>query len=81
MLENKTEEIIKALRCSGSPGDPESCDGCPYLFREQLPKELWGEHGGKYVEGCDTDKIVLDAADLLEKLIAENKVLRLSEGL
>lgn len=76
MLENKAEEIIKALRCSGSPGGPESCDGCPYKFREQLPKELWGEHGGKYVDGCDTDKIVLDAADLLEKLMAENEALK-----
>lgn len=70
MPENKAEEIIKALRCSGSPGGPESCDGCPYLFREQLPKELWGEHGGRYVDGCDTDRIVLEAADLLEKLVA-----------
>lgn len=70
MLENKAEKIIKALRCSGSPGGPESCDGCPYKFREQLPEELWGEHGGKYVEGCDTDRIVLEAADLLEKLVA-----------
>lgn len=76
MHENKTEEIIKAPRCSGSPGGSESCDGCPYKFREELPKELWGEHGGKYVEGCDTDKIVLDAADLLEKLVAENEALK-----
>lgn len=76
MPENKAEEIIKALRCSGSPGGPESCDGCPYVFLERLPKDVRGAFGREYLESCDTDRIVLEAADLLESLLAENEALK-----
>lgn len=63
-----TMAVIKALRCTATAGVHGNCDGCPYWIQEELPRELWEEFGATYTEGCDIDRVALDAADLLETL-------------
>lgn len=58
--------IIRALRCSASvPPADAVCKRCAYGIVEKL--ELWDgtEHE---IVSCDTDRIVVDAADRLEEL-------------
>ena len=67
--------LIKALRCSAmSYADKkESCLECPYRLLEEvkedfpIPRDVEID-GKKYWEACDVDRIVLDAANMLEKL-------------
>lgn len=59
------EKIIKALRCSATPGEHD-CDGCPYLVIEKLSGEEAEIFGTSELESGDCDKIALDAAELLE---------------
>lgn len=66
-------EIIKALRCSGTPRPKYDCDNCPYRRLEKVQDGIPIEEdviidGEKYWEGCDCEKIAIDAADLLEKI-------------
>ena len=51
------EEIVRGLRCSGSPGE-KKCGGCPWCVREDVEGQDWGD--------CNVDQMALDAADLLE---------------
>lgn len=67
----KPEAIIKALRCSATPGEHD-CTGCPYLLKEKLNEELAEKFGCEEVESCDVDKIALDAAELLEAYRSTN---------
>lgn len=66
-------EIIKALRCSGTPRPKYDCDNCPYRRLEKVQDGIPIEEdviidGEKYWEGYDCEKIVIDAANLLEKI-------------
>lgn len=66
-------EIIKALRCSGTPRPKYDCDNCPYRRLEKVQDGIPIEEdviidGEKNWEGCDCEKIAIDAADLLEKI-------------
>ena len=76
---NKTEikALAKALRCAATvKKEVKSCEGCPYLVREEidisdLPEGNWGlkeENGKHYYESCDCDRMALDAAKVLEEL-------------
>lgn len=67
----KPENIIKALRCSATPGEHD-CDGCPYLVIEKLSREEAEIFGTSELESCDCDKIALDATELLEAYHATN---------
>ena len=51
-------EIIQALRCISRPAGTRSCYCCKY-YSDRL--------------GCDADRIWNDAADLIERLTAENE--------
>ena len=67
------EEIIKALRCTSMPRHKYDCKNCPYRelneVNDDIPiKEDVIIDGKKYWEGCDAEKIAIDAADLLEKI-------------
>lgn len=69
----KIDEIVKALRCTGTPRPKYDCDNCPYRRLEKVPDGIPIEEdviidGEKYWEGCDCEKIVIDAANLLEKI-------------
>lgn len=68
-----TKEIVRALRCTSTPGDHTSnCEQCPYWKKEQLNGRLKEKLGTDTWTSCDIDKVCLDAADLIERLTAEN---------
>lgn len=64
-------QVIKALKCTTAPGGKCTDDNCPYRTLDEvgdyLPEDVIID-GKKYWEGCDCEKIVIDAADLLEKI-------------
>lgn len=67
------EEIIKALRCTSMPRPECDCPNCPYRELNEVNDDIpiKGDviiDGKKYWEDCDIDKIVIDAANLLEKI-------------
>lgn len=69
----KINEIIKALRCTSTPRHKYDCENCPYRelneVNDDIPiKEDVIIDGKKYWEGCDVEKIAIDAADMLEKI-------------
>ena len=71
------EKIIQALRCTSTPGGLyEDCTGCPYYRKEQLDAELKEKLGVDTWPSCDVNKVGMDAADLIERLTAENADLR-----
>ncbi len=68
-----TKEIVRALRCTSTPGDHTSnCEQCPYWKKEQLNGRLKEKLGTDTWTSCDVDQGCLDAADLIERLTAEN---------
>ena len=68
-----TKEIVRALRCTSTPGDHTSnCEQCPYWKKEQLNGRLKEKLGTDTWTSCDVDKVGMDAADLIERLTAEN---------
>ena len=71
------KEIVQALRCTSTPGDHASnCEQCPYWKKEQLNGRLKEKLGTDTWTSCDVDKVGMDAADLIERLTAENAALR-----
>ena len=71
------KEIMQALRCTSTPGDHTSnCEQCPYWKKEQLNGQLKEKLGTDTWASCDIDKVGLDAADLIERLTAENAALK-----
>lgn len=71
------KEIVQALRCTSTPGGPTGdCEKCPYWKTEQLTAEQKEKLGVDTWTSCNIDKVGLDAADLIERLTAENAALR-----
>ena len=71
------EEIVQALRCTSTPGGPTGdCEKCPYWKTEQLTAEQKEKLGVDTWTSCDIDKVGTDAADLIERLTADNAELR-----
>ena len=71
------KEIIQALRCTSTPGGlQEDCTGCTYYRKEQLDAELKEKLGVDTWPSCDVNKVGMDAADIIERLTAENAALR-----
>lgn len=67
------KEVAQALRCTSTPGDHTSnCEQCPYWKKEQLNGRLKEKLGTDTWTSCDVDKVGTDAADLIERLTAEN---------
>ena len=68
---------MQALRCTSTPGSlHEDCTGCPYYRKEQLDAELKEKLGVDTWPSCDIDKVGTDAANLIERLTAENAALK-----
>lgn len=71
------KEIVQALRCTSTPCGPTGdCEKCPYWKTEQLTAEQKEKLGVDTWTSCDIDKVGTDAADLIERLTAENAALR-----
>lgn len=71
------QEIVQALRCTSTPGGPTGdCTKCPYWKTEHLTAKQKEKLGTDEWTGCDVDKVGMDAADLIERLTAENAALR-----
>lgn len=72
-----SQEIVQGLRCTSTPGGlHEDCTGCPYYRKEQLDAELKEKLGVDTWPSCDVNKVGMDAAELIERLTAENAALR-----
>lgn len=68
-----SQEIVQALRCTSTPDGPTGdCEKCPYWKTEQLTAEQKEKLGVDAWTSCDVDKVGMDAADLIERLTAEN---------
>lgn len=64
----KPEELVKALRCTATPGwATGDCEMCPYYRRENLNDELKEKLGTDTWTSCDIDKVGMDAADQIER--------------
>lgn len=73
----KPEELVKALRCTATPGGPTGdCETCPYYRRENLNDELKEKLGTDTWTSCDIDKVGMDAADHIERDQKEIEALR-----
>lgn len=71
------QETVQALRCTSTPGSlHEDCTGCPYYRKEKLDAELKEKLGVDTWPSCDVNKVGMDAADLIERLTAENAALK-----
>lgn len=67
------QEIAQALRCTSTPGGQTGdCEKCPYWKTEQLTAEQKEKLGVDTWTSCDIDKVGTDAAELIERLTAEN---------
>lgn len=72
----ETKELVKALRCSAQVMDGvDQCRKCSYSAIEEITPDIeamvpsdFEENGKKYFVSCDCDRMVSDAADLIEKL-------------
>ena len=70
------KEIVQALQCTSTPGGPTGdCEKCPYWKTEQLTAEQKENLGVDTWTSCDIDKVGTDAANLIERLTAENAAL------
>lgn len=73
----KDKENAQALQCTSTPGGlHEDCTGCPYYRKEQLDAELKEKLGVDTWPSCDVNKVGMDAAELIERLTAENAALK-----
>ena len=64
----KPEELVKALRCTATPGGPTGdCKTCPYYRSENLNDELKEKLGTDVLTSCDVDKVGMDAAEIIER--------------
>lgn len=64
--------LIKALRCSASPGHGD-CMNCEYRLLEEVEPKIPVKsdiemYGKQYWLSCDCDRIVLEAADVIEEM-------------
>lgn len=60
------DEIIKALRCTSTPGGPtEDCGKCPFCKTENLTHEQAEQLGEDKRTSCDVDRVGMAAADRL----------------
>lgn len=53
------EDIVRALRCSATCGEPLDCTGCPYLLENK-------DEDGVHIQDCNAEAIFRDAVEMLE---------------
>lgn len=64
----RTDVIVRALRCTATPGGRCLGDKCPYQTTEKAPAEMREQIGRDEWDSCDVDAVALDAAKRLEEL-------------
>lgn len=64
----KNEEIVRALRCGLTHRHGFECEQCPYLIEVPAPEGLRETIGSDVLHRCDTDRLGMDGADLIERL-------------
>lgn len=64
----RTDVIVRALRCTATPGGSCLGDKCPYQTTEKVPAEMREQMGGDEWDSYDVDAVALDAAKRLEEL-------------
>lgn len=69
----KARDIVRALRCTNT--EESECDGnaCPYWFEEKVEGKICELIGDDVWSSCDTDRVVMDAAEMIEALLADNE--------
>lgn len=53
------EDIVRALRCCATCGEPLDCTGCPYLLEDK-------DYDGVRIQDCSAGVVFLDAIEMLE---------------
>ena len=69
-----TKEIARALRCIQLKRGccTSKCDElCAYYTKKKLPPECQKVFGIEEIPGCNREQIAQDAADMIERLAAE----------
>ena len=66
----KNEEIVRALRCGLTHRHGFECEQCPYLIEVPAPEGLRETIGSDVLHRCDTDRLGMDGAALIERLTA-----------
>lgn len=64
----KNEEIVKALRCCLTHRNEAGCEQCPYWIEVPTPEGLRETIGSAVLHRCDTDRLGMDGAALIERL-------------
>lgn len=60
----KDQELVNALRCTSSPGEPiGDCEKCRFYKTEPVPEDLVGKFDLTEWSSCDVDAVGLAAAD------------------
>lgn len=81
------EKLIRALRCVATTEKDFTCPkDCPYILLKEVPQDISVPahvtiDGIGYWQSCDITRMVLEAADALEKQIPKKPVLDLSKSL
>lgn len=64
----RNEEIVKALRCCLTHRNELECEQCPYWIEVPTPEGLRETIGSAVLHRCDTDRLGMDGAALIERL-------------
>ncbi len=65
----KDQELVNALRCISSPGEPMGdCKKCPFYKTEPVPEALVKEVGVTDWPSCDVDAVGFAAADRIANM-------------
>lgn len=70
--QKRAEDIVRALRCTSTPGSECMGNACAYWNVEDLDEYIRNIDGKYDCSGCDCDRIVMDAADMISALMEEN---------
>ena len=69
----KARDIVRALRCISTAGDVCVGNACPYCFEEKVEGKICELIGDDVWSSCDTDRVVMDAAEMIEAMLADNE--------
>lgn len=77
--QKRAEDIVRALRCASAKGSEDKIKDCTYCPVDEIDEEIRKIIGNDVCLICDVERIIIDAADMISALLAENN--RLSDAL